>query len=383
MFMGMAGVGWGERPILSRSRPRLDPRTVFPRRYQAYSPRLMIAPVLVTGGTGFVGIALVRELTEHGYEVHVLARPSADRSVLADLPVQWHAGDLLDAASIERALEAVAACAGGAGPWLVHNAAVISYRTRDAALQREVNVEGTRRVLRAARKMGVTRAVHVSSVVAVGFSSRGETLDEGAPWNGAQLGLDYVTTKRAAEELALAAAEELDLRVVNPGAIFGPSPRPANTARFLRKIAAGALGPIAPPGVMSPVGLRDVATGIRLALERGRAGRRYLLCESTLSMKDLFRRAQALLELKPTRFALPRPLWSAAVAATRAVDAVRPLELTTPQALKALGVEWRFTGARARTELGWAPAPFEAVLTETLESLGLTGAANPRGTCSG
>ena len=342
--------------------------------------------ILVTGGTGFVGIALVRELAEHGYEVHVLARPSADRSTLADVPVQWHAGDLLDAASIERALAAVAACASGAGsagPWLVHNAAVISYRTRDAALQRDVNVEGTRRVLEAARRTGVARAVHVSSIVAVGFSSSGETLDEDAPWNGAKLGLDYVTTKRAAEELALAAAGELDLRVVNPGAIFGPSPRPANTARFLQKIAAGALGPIAPPGVMSLVSLRDVATGIRLALERGRAGRRYLLCESYLSMKDLFRRVQAMLGLRPTRFALPRSLWSAAVAATRVVDAVRPLELMTPQALKALGVEWRFTGARARSELGWTPAPFEAVLAETLEHLGLTGAADPRGTRSG
>ena len=111
-------------------------------------------------------------------------------------------------------------------------------RRSAGALQREVNVEGTRHVLRAARRAGVTRAVHVSSVVAVGFSERGETLDEDAPWNGAKLGIDYVTTKRAAEELALAVADELDLCIVNPGAIFGPSPRPANTARFLRKIAA-------------------------------------------------------------------------------------------------------------------------------------------------
>ena len=78
---------------------------------------------------------------------------------------------------------------------------------------------------------------------------------------------------------------------MNPGEIFGPSPLPSNMAPFPRKIAAGASGPIAPPNRMNPVGLRDVATAIRLAFERGRARRRYLLCGSYQSMKELLRRA--------------------------------------------------------------------------------------------
>ena len=129
----------------------------------------MTRAVLITGGTGFLGAAVVRELLERGDAVHVFARPTADRGALADCDVTWHAGDVLDAGSLERALARTREAAGQ-DPFVVHSAAVISYRTRDRDLQRQVNVGGTRNVLAAARRIGVARVVHVSSVVAVGFA---------------------------------------------------------------------------------------------------------------------------------------------------------------------------------------------------------------------
>jgi len=324
-------------------------------------------PALVTGGTGFLGAALARRLDALGHPVHVLARPSADRAILAGLDVRWHDGDLEDAASVERAVAAV--CAAGQRPWIVHSGAVISYRTRDAELQQRVNVGGTRAVLDACRRHPVGRVLQVSSVVAVGHARGGETLDEEAPFNGAELRCDYVDTKRAAEELALAAADDLDLVVVNPGAIFGPNPRGGNTVRFLRKLAEGRLGPLAPPGSLGVVGVDDVAEGCRLALERGARGRRYLLVESNHRMLDLFQLGARLMDVQGPRRSVPTPLWRALVAGLAVADALRPTDLLTPQTLRLLGVHYRFDARRAREELGWTPRPFEDVLRETIAFL--------------
>ena len=318
--------------------------------------------VLVTGATGFVGSTLARLLAEEGREVHALARAGSDRGPLEDLPLTWHAGDLEDAPSIERAV-----AAAGAGAAVVHSAAVISYRTADRALQERVNVGGTRAVLDACRRAGAGRVVHVSSVVAVGTApdARG-ALDEDADWNGASMRCAYADTKRAAEELALGAADELDVVAVLPGAIFGPSPVPSNTTRFLQRIAAGALGPAAPPGSLSVVGVDDAARGIRAALDRGRRGRRYLLTDENLTHRELFERAAAELGSSAPRLTLPRPLWSLVVGGCALVDRLRPLELATPQALRLLGLHFRYDSGRARRELGWSPRPFAEILRETV-----------------
>ena len=144
--------------------------------------------VLVTGATGFLGRSVVRELCED-HEVHALVRPAADRALLADRQVTWHTGDLTDPPSVEAALAATAArgreLGSGGGPWLVHSAAVISYKSSDGALQRSVNVEGTRTLLEIARRHGVGRSVHVSSIVTVGHATTDTPVDEDIEWNGA------------------------------------------------------------------------------------------------------------------------------------------------------------------------------------------------------
>ncbi|HUR28486.1 MAG TPA: NAD-dependent epimerase/dehydratase family protein, partial [Planctomycetota bacterium] len=241
--------------------------------------------VLVSGATGFLGAEIARKLAARGHALHALVRPGADKSALAGLDVTWHTGDLRDEASLLRAFERVTAA--HERPWVVHAGALISYQTRDGALSREINVEGTRRMLDACRRHRVGRVLHVSSVVAVGPSLSGATLDEDSPYEGAFLRCDYMTTKREAEVLALRAADELDVVAACPGAIFGANGRASNTQRVLRMIASGRTGPLpfllAPPGAQSVVALDDCAEGCVLALERGARGRRYLLVESVWS----------------------------------------------------------------------------------------------------
>lgn len=320
-------------------------------------------PVFVTGATGFVGTPLVRALRESGREVHALARPTSDKSRLAGLDVRWHDGDLSDVGSIERALGALE----GRGAQLVHGAALISYRTRDRERAMDVNVEGTRRLMGAAVRFGVARVLFVSSVVAVGHAPDANTaLDEDAPFDAHRLGVHYVTTKRLAEEVALA-CEGPEVVVVNPAAVFGAGADHNNTTAFVQRVASGAIGPFAPPGSLSVVGVDDTVAGALAALERGRPGRRYLLAESNWRLAELFAEVERALGREPRRRrTLPRAVWNTVVGATRLVDRVKPLELATPQSLQLLGLHFRFDASRAREELGWSPRPFPEVLAETV-----------------
>jgi nucleoside-diphosphate-sugar epimerase len=334
----------------------------------------MTRRALITGATGFVGSALVRALSERGCDVHALARSSSDRTLVGSVPVTWHAGDLTDGAAVERAVAAL--CDGAQGgdgaerPWVVHSGAVISYRTGDAELQRAVNVGGTRNVLAACRRHPVGRLLHVSSVVAVGHARPGETLDEEAAFE--TLDCDYMVTKRAAEELALAAADELDVVVVNPGAIFGHGHTGPNTVQMLQRIARGGTGPCAPPGALSVVGREDVVAGCVQALERGARGRRYLLTESVWELRALLALVASELGVPGPRLTVPRPLWRVLIAGASTFErALQSLDLgpLTPQSLGMLGARFAFDSGRARRELDWRPRPFEGVLRETVDWL--------------
>ncbi|MCE9593236.1 MAG: SDR family NAD(P)-dependent oxidoreductase [Planctomycetes bacterium] len=321
--------------------------------------------VFLTGASGFVGGRLAQSFASDGWRVHALVREGSKCAELEAAGVVLHRGDLRERAAVARVVAAV--CAVEREPAIVHCAAVISYRTRDAALQRAVNVEGTRNVLDACRSARIGRIVHVSSVVAVGHSPATDVLlDEDAPFNGAELAVDYVTTKREAEELALAASRTLDVVAINPGAIFGPGGAGANTLRFLNQVASGKLAFLAPPGSIAPVAVEDVVRGARLALERGRSGRRYLLVDSARSLLDCFRSAARELGVAPVRRRAPPALWSALGVGAVVVDRVRALDLMTPQAMRMLGSHFVYDARRAREELGWTSEPFESVLARTI-----------------
>ncbi|MBK8179863.1 MAG: NAD-dependent epimerase/dehydratase family protein [Planctomycetes bacterium] len=327
---------------------------------------------LLTGGTGFLGGRLAQKLARRGFALHALCRAGSDRGALAGLEVTFHDGDLSDGRALERAF--AAATRDASRPVVVHAGAVISYRSGEGALQREVNVEGTRRVLDLCRRYPVGRVLHVGSVVAVGPARGEEVLDEDSEYRGDPLHCDYMTTKRRAEELALAAAADLDLVIVDPGAIFGASDRPSNSQRVVRMVATGRTGILplllAPPGEQSVVGLEDCAEGCLLALERGSRGRRYLLVESIWSHRDLIALVARRTGRRPP-LSVPRPLWRALEAASGLLDGAVRSEFFTPQTIRMARVRFRASGERARRELGWRPRPFEQVIDELVAELGL------------
>jgi dihydroflavonol-4-reductase len=283
--------------------------------------------VFVTGGgLGFVGGHVVAALEQAGHEV---AR-------------DWV--DVRDADALLRVVDSAEA--------VVHVAALYSYTAPLAELQ-AVNVDGTRNVIAACRAAGVRRLVQTSTAGTCGpVEGRAATEADGPP--GWELEVPYKRTKLDAERRVLAAAAEgLDALCVNPTTPVGEGDTtPTPTGRMIRGVASGRYRATLRSGGLNLVDVRDVARGHVLALERGRAGERYLLGGVNLTLAEVFAAIARAAGRRPPRLELP-------YAAARAM-AVLGLANRNEVALARLPA-W-FDSAKAAAELGYEASPIEPAL---------------------
>jgi dihydroflavonol-4-reductase len=310
--------------------------------------------VAITGATGFVGFHLARRLAAAGAQVAALVRPTADRGRLIAAGVRCVEGSLEDARSLR---DLSRNC-----EFLFHVAGAVDFGG-DRQRLRNVNVEGTRRVLAAARAAGVRRVVHTSSIVAVGASTTPRLLDETARWNLGPMRVPYVTTKRQGEELALAENGKLEVVVVNPGCVVGPDDFAGSEFGVLcRRFWRGRL-PIHFGGGNNFVDVRDVADGVMRVADRGRPGERYLLTGTNCSMTGFFGELARAAGRAIPRLRLPTGLAPVVAALGERFTRRGSPALTVPQA-RLMHFFWYFDCGKARRELGYEPRQLRVTLAD-------------------
>jgi dihydroflavonol-4-reductase len=237
---------------------------------------------------------------EAGATVRVLARAGGDRRALEGLRVEIAEGDLLDAASVRRAMTGVRV--------VYHVAADYRLWTPDPSVVYRTNVDGTRAVLEAAGEAGVARLVHTSSVGALGIPGNGQPGTEETPVALADMVGHYKRSKFLAERVALEfATRGLPVVVVNPSAPVGPwDVKPTPTGQMIVDFMRGRMVATLDTG-LNLVHVRDVARGHLLAAERGRPGERYVLghTQGNLSLADIFRLLADITGRPAPRFRVP------------------------------------------------------------------------------
>lgn len=225
--------------------------------------------VCVTGGTGFLGWHIVRQLCELGSRVRVLALPPGDSHPIykqSEVEAIW--GDVRDPNVTRRAMDGCSV--------VFHTAGVVAAWGKVLERMWSVHVDGTANVLEVTPRD--VRIVHTSSLTTIGASPHGEVLNEESPIRNQFSKLPYVRAKQAAEQLVIvAAAENRDVVITNPGYLVGPEDYERSImGRFCVRFWKGRV-PMAPPGGLNLVDVRDVAIGHLLAAENGVSGRRYIL----------------------------------------------------------------------------------------------------------
>jgi dihydroflavonol-4-reductase len=312
-------------------------------------------PVLVTGATGMVGSALVRQLVAEGQPVRILARVPARLELLDGARVEVIPGDITDLDSVRTAVS------GTACVW--HAAGLIDLGGARAARRLfEVNEGGTANVVDAVRDEGAIRLVHVSSIAAIGRpADAGAALDEETPWTTSSNTTAYALSKRAAEmQVQRGVAEGVDAVIVNPALIFGRGRPGEGTMRIVERVAAGQAR-IAPPGRACFVDAEDVAEGMRAAMHRGQTGERYLLGGENLSWLDaLTVLAKALGQRPPTRTISAGLLRWVATAGEAMAAVTRTAPRLTREQARSAASTYRYSNRKAREQLGVTFRPFHA-----------------------
>jgi dihydroflavonol-4-reductase len=243
----------------------------------------------VTGGTGFVGLNLVKELMIRGWDVTALHRASSDLKLLKRFRPKLAVGALTDSAALMAAIPAntdtIFHVAGNTNMWRGGNAE----QSRD-------NVDGTRHIVEAALAKHVRRLVVTSSISAYGMVS-GE-IDEQTPSVAANSSVNYQKTKWQAQEIALAAAAKgLEVVIMQPGAIMGPYDV-GTWSRLFLMVRDDKL-PGVPASMLTFTHVREVVAAHIAAADKGQNRGAYLLGGENKSMLELVREIAPLVGKPP------------------------------------------------------------------------------------
>ncbi|HFD40073.1 MAG TPA: NAD-dependent epimerase/dehydratase family protein [Anaerolineae bacterium] len=318
--------------------------------------------VFVSGGTGFIGGAVVRRLLAEGHQVRALVRPGADTRRLDGLPVERVTGDLSDEAALR---QGVAGC-----DWVFHIAALYSFWGHSWQEFYQTNVEGTRRMLEAAWQAGVRRVVHTSSIAALGVHpDHTPATEEVASSLEDRIG-PYQRSKFLAEEVAREYVQRgLPVVIVNPSTPVGEGDhKPTPSGQMIVDFLRGRMFAYLDTG-LNIVDVEDVAWGHLLAAERGRIGERYLLAGENLTLKQFFDLLAEVSGRPPVRFRIPHAValaWSY-VDVTLARLNPRHTPSATPEKVRLSRRYEFFDPGKAIRELGLPQTPVRQALARAVE----------------
>jgi dihydroflavonol-4-reductase len=318
--------------------------------------------VFVTGGTGFIGGEVVRQLRQRDDEVVCLVRNPEKGKKLTELGCEVAAGDLGDEAALRAGMEGCDA--------VIHAAAM--YEVGIPAKQRpamwEANVAGTELVMKAALEARIPRVVYVSTCGVFGNTHK-KVVDESYEHPGKEFTSYYEETKLEAHEIVkrMVAEQDLPAIIVQPGGVYGPGDT-SQVADLLQEFFAGKLPLLPFPELgICMTHVEDIAGGILLALDKGKLGEIYVISGPVTTMREAIETVASVSGRKAPKRDLPTGL-------LKAMAPIGPLVgkmMGQPPNLRELissgdGVTFWASYEKAARELGYAPRGMEEGLRQTL-----------------
>ena len=238
--------------------------------------------VLVTGGTGFIGAYIIKELVEKGYAVRAIRRSNKLPFFISPdtlNKVEWVNGDVLDVISLNEAMIGVDA--------IIHSAALVSFDKRERKQMYNTNVDGTANVVNLSLENEIKKLVHISSISALGRTSAGEHVNEEKKWVDGKLNSHYGISKNKAEmEVWRGMGEGLDAVIINPSTVLGFGNWHDSSCAIFKNTYKGF--PWYTNGVNGCVGVEDVAKIAVLLMESSVSEERFIINHENWEFRKLF-----------------------------------------------------------------------------------------------
>ena len=315
----------------------------------------------ITGATGFIGASIVRELLKDGREVRALVRKGSDTSNLTGLDVELWQGDLRDHAGLEQGLKGCDV--------LYHAAADYRLWTRDPADMYRINVDGTVAILEAALQNGLSRVVYTSSVGTLGNPGDGTPGSEDAPVTLADMVGHYKKSKFLAERAAEKyLARGLPLVIVNPSTPVGPLDiKPTPTGKIIADVLNRRMPAYLDTG-LNIIAVEDCARGHLLAEQKGTIGRKYILGNANLTLRDIFALLAEITGIPAPKVRLPYTPILLAAYINEGLSKITGKEPLIPLAGVQMAAKFMyFDPSRAVKELGLPQTPVREALHRAVE----------------
>lgn len=191
--------------------------------------------ILVTGGTGFIGSYILRELIQQGYEnIHAIRRPDSEMALVQDFQhlINWHTADLDDVDKIYEITKG--------SQRVIHSAGLVSFSPGDRDLLYEINARGTEYLVNACLENQVVRLIHISSIAALAKVKNGEMISEKTTWTDDKHTSHYGRSKHLGEiEVWRGMAEGLDAIILNPTVVLGAGIWESSSCQLFMQIFKG------------------------------------------------------------------------------------------------------------------------------------------------
>jgi len=252
--------------------------------------------VLITGASGFLGTNIVLACLKKGWEVKAFGLPGSNVKYIERPGVEIVFGDVADPDAVRKAMVGVDA--------VIHTAGDTSFWKRLFDRQRRTNVDGVRTVMQVSLEHSVKRVVHTSTVDVLGYNQNGLADEDWKDYNYANTGYNYADTKREGEHIALSFVKKgLDVVIINPGSMIGPYDHTLQFGRLFMDIRDGKV-PAVLPGGAPWAHVEEVARAHITAMEKGRAGERYICGGVNETYKAVFTLIAKAVGVRPPRFTM-------------------------------------------------------------------------------
>lgn len=316
---------------------------------------------VITGGKGHVGFALVKELADRGEKIRLLLR--SDSPVFDGIECEKIMGDVCDLQSLEKAFEGAET--------VYHVAGVVDISgTKDKQVW-EVNVEGTKKVVAACKKMGVKNLVYVSSIDAIPMGEGNHELTEISHFDPDLLEGTYAKSKAVATQYVLDNADEnLKVCVVHPSTCIGPYDNngTSSMASVIKLFSKGMFPMTFDFGSCNFIDVRDCAKVMVAAAEKGGNKECYLACGNVISLDDFIGVLSEACDKKHPKMVIKKDFVDKIIPLCEKIFEIAKLPpMINEYSIRKICENFNFVNTKARTQLGFEPRPLKESLIDTIE----------------